>query len=81
MSEGDRPDPKDLVLQTLQSLRAAGVEVRHTSEDGSDPFLGIDSTFIVEHLSPPDISILLYHMGTGKDFSSLTEADVVNLFL
>ena len=78
MNEGEIPDPKDLVLQ---NFRASGVEVRHTAEDGSDPFLGIDSTFIVEHLSPPEISILVYHMSTGKDFSSLAELDLVNLFL
>ena len=78
MNEEEIPDPKDIVLQ---SFRASGVEVRHTSEDGSDPFLGIDSTFIVEHLSVPEISILLYHMNTGKDFSYLTEADVVDMFL
>ena len=78
MNEGEIPDPKDLVLQ---NFRASGVEVRQTSEDGSDPFLGINSTFIVEHLSAPEISILLYHMNTRKDFSYLTERDVVDMFL
>ena len=62
------------LAQTVLMLHCDGT-------DGSTTFTGIDSSFLTQHLSAPELSILRYHMGMGKDFSSLTEADVVDMFL
>ena len=72
------------LLQQLDPATSAGRQeqgLRQTSPDGSTPFTDIDSSFLAQHLSAPELSILSSHLADGKDFSYLTELEVANLFL
>ena len=56
-------------------------KVRSTSPDGSTNFEGIETSYLTANLSDLDLQLLDKLVADGKDFSNLTERQVVNLFL
>jgi hypothetical protein len=50
------------------------------SDEGSMPFKTTDNTFLRQHLTEADLSII-HDQSSRKDFSHLTNQEVVSLFL
>jgi len=75
--------PQGLLQQSDNETSAGRQEpaLRQTSPDGSTPFTGIDSSYLAQRLSAPELSILSSQLADGKTFASLTEAEVASLFL
>jgi hypothetical protein len=66
---------------TETSARPLAQRVRSTSPDGSTNFAGTGTSYLKANLSDLDLLLLKRLVADGKDFSNLTERQVVNLFL
>lgn len=59
-------------------LTGVSLNVRQTAPDGSSMFGGIDSSYLQQRLSGPDLALAASH---HEKFTHLRESDVVDIFL